>query len=127
MQREIAIQIDHIQSFAAREKVYEQLVYMIVFSVKEENFKLEVQGPVLRSKWLTPPVCPARRGLLNELGKSGILKWVAIFISNYRANTLCCSSLADSLATGLGAELSSHAQPHRNVGGVAFSSRVQYP
>jgi hypothetical protein len=43
MQREIAIQIDHTQSFAAREKVYEQLVYMIVFSLKE-NFELEVQA-----------------------------------------------------------------------------------
>jgi hypothetical protein len=44
MQREIAIQIDHTHSFAAREKVYEQLVYMIVFSLKEENFELEVQA-----------------------------------------------------------------------------------
>jgi hypothetical protein len=72
MQREIATQIDHTQSFAAEKKVYEQLVYMIVFPLKEENFKLEVQAPVPGLNGFTEPVCPSRRGLLNELGKSGV-------------------------------------------------------
>jgi hypothetical protein len=49
MQREIATQIDHTQSFAAGKKVYEQLVYMIVFFFEGgefSNWKSRPQYPV---------------------------------------------------------------------------------